>query len=92
MCQCSEMIRQLLQRLRPLNRSVRCFLFTITVSSVAFVGTYDMLLNVYLVRVRFAPPFAGLVNRVRLLSLGIFSVLGAMMGTRRGSRGARELG
>jgi len=70
-----EMIASQLQRLRVLGRDVRYLLLTVAVAELS-IGIYDMLLNLYLVRLGFAAPFVGLVNAVGFLSMGVFCVLG----------------
>jgi predicted MFS family arabinose efflux permease len=68
------------------SRNVRLFLTATAINGFAFFGIYNLLLNLYLLRLGYGPQFIGLVNAVGPLAFGIGSIPAGIISQRWGSR------
>src|SRR3712207_5264374 len=73
--------------LRLFSRDVRLFLVTsLLIGFCVFGGIYAVLLNLYLLRLGYGPPFVGLVNAAGLLAVAAFSLPAGAIGGWWGNR------
>ena len=82
----SQTMKTYLSTLRLFSRDMRLYLVANTFVSIAYVGIYVMLFNLYLLRLGYGPDFIGLVNAVAQLGVAAFSLVAGMLGRRWGSR------
>jgi MFS family permease len=68
--------------------NVWLFLAATAINGFAFFGIYNLLLNLYLLRLGYGPQLIGLVNAVGPLAFGIGSIPAGMISQRWGSRRA----
>jgi predicted MFS family arabinose efflux permease len=70
------------------NRNVWLFLSATAINGFAFFGIYNLLLNLYLLRMGYGPEFIGWVNAVGPLAFGFGSIPAGIISQRWGSRRA----
>lgn len=80
------MIKSYLHTLRLFSRDMRLYLTANTITSIAYVGIYVMLFNLYLLRLGYGPEFIGLINAAAQLGVAAFSLVAGLLGRRWGSR------
>src|SRR5687767_5747783 len=68
------------------SRNVRLFLLATAINGFGFFGIYNLLLNLYLLRLGYGPQFIGLVNAAGPLAFGIGSIPAGIVSQRWGSR------
>jgi MFS family permease len=75
------------QAFRLFGRDVRLVLLTSAIIGFTiFGGLYSVLLNLYLLRLGYDPPFVGQVNAAGSLCFALCSILSGFLGSRWGSR------
>ena len=88
-----QTITTYLTAVRLFNRDVLLFLLNIFFFGfTVFGGIYNVLLNLYLLRLGYGPEFIGLINSGGLLSLAVFSLPAGTIGRRWGSRRTMIIG
>jgi MFS family permease len=81
------MVTAYLHALRLTSRDTRLFLITWALTGLTFFGgIYNVLFNLYLLRLGYGPRFVGLVNATGLMTLAIFSLPAGAIGGRWGGR------
>ena len=80
------MIATYVQKLRLFSRGVRLYLITWALLGFCWVGIYNTLLNLYLLRLGFDPELIGLVNGIRMIVYAIFCLVAGALGGRWGVR------
>lgn len=85
--------RSYVRSLRSLNAGVRwCLLGSALLGFTVSGGSYSVLLNLYLLRLGYGPPFIGAVNAMSPLASLLFSVPASVLGARWGSCRAMTVG
>jgi len=81
------MVTAYVQKLRLFSRDVRLYLVTAAlIGFTVYGGIYDVLLNLYLLRLGHGPESIGLVNAAAFLAMALFSLPAGLLGTRWGIR------
>lgn len=81
-----------LQKLRSINRDVRLYLLTATLTGFFSEGIRAVLFNLYLLRLGYGPGFIGSVNAVAALSFSGFCLPAGVLGRRWNSRRLMVIG
>ena len=76
------MIRRALHTIGQLNPQARLFFLVLVGMSSVVDGVYNVLLNLYLLRLDYGTEFIGLVNAVGLLTFGCASLPAGILGSR----------
>ena len=79
---------------RSLSSNVRLYLLTAALAgfTIASMGIFGVLLNLYILRLGFGPEFLGMVNGASAFAFAVFGLPAAAVGRRFGTRRAMILG
>jgi MFS family permease len=81
-----------LQKLRLFSRDVRLFLFSGALMGLCWMGIYNVLFNLYLLRLGYDLAFIGLINAAIALAYALFALPAGALGGRWGIRRTMILG
>ena len=86
------MIKRALYTVRQLNPQARLFFAALVGMSFVVDGAYNVLLNLYLLRLDYGTEFIGLVNAVGLLTFGCASLPAGILGARYSNTRMMKIG